>query len=608
MSFGAANAVSLTFDYNIIDGGSFTAISVYTVVAGGTPTIIGNINTASTGAASIDITTDVVNQSDVDFIFSFGTDNGDIIDITNIQISYLPPLDASNITLNTNPSDVIVTFPTQNIVDIATTGVPINDTVQVESDVIDFTDISNPVVEIEYEIDDYRGTSESILEIRSDDGTILAAIPFQSGSGTNTFTLNLSSYTNISSTLTIGLQVNGIGGGFSATYGIDVILTEENADLIVKGSNPRKRSDGQNVGKCILLEQDIKFNIKLEITEECLATNIYANASANNQQLATLSSIYNSNNELIWWLYSPANFTDVNEDEDNPDWYHQVGATVEACACTLSPVDPPSDLETLEASSIIYEEAEPIDTIEIGVGNVEGCAFKTCEAGVYRLEILAIDGNFCENVNEIFDYTFWVGCCDEEVVVGESVIYSDLTTSITQHEMIVANVSVEIGDSDAIENKTILAGEYIEMLGGDLVPDLVAPADNINYVLLSLRDCGEEERLAEETDEPPIEEASLEETETSAKTKTQNDNNLRFYPNPTNHIAHITYHLDTDTKAGLCIYDMMGHEVDRLHYYEPKTKGTYNIQYDTSKLKAGIYYCTLESANFVKSIKIVKLE
>ena len=83
---------------------------------------------------------------------------------------------------------------------------------------------------------------------------------------------------------------------------------------------------------------------------------------------------------------------------------------------------------------------------------------------------------------------------------------------------------------------------------------------------------------------------------------------MRFYPNPTNHIAHITYHLDTDTKAGLCIYDMMGHEVDRLHYYEPKTKGTYNIQYDTSKLKAGIYYCTLESANFVKSIKIVKLE
>jgi len=69
----------------------------------------------------------------------------------------------------------------------------------------------------------------------------------------------------------------------------------------------------------------------------------------------------------------------------------------------------------------------------------------------------------------------------------------------------------------------------------------------------------------------------------------------------------INYQLPMNSYVTLKVYDALGREVATL-VNEIKEAGTYNVQFDGTKLSSGIYFYTLKAGNFATTKKLLLMK
>ncbi|MBK7500732.1 MAG: T9SS type A sorting domain-containing protein [Ignavibacteriales bacterium] len=79
------------------------------------------------------------------------------------------------------------------------------------------------------------------------------------------------------------------------------------------------------------------------------------------------------------------------------------------------------------------------------------------------------------------------------------------------------------------------------------------------------------------------------------------------YPNPFNPSTKITYNIPQRSNVSLRIYDVLGKEIATL-VNEQKEAGTYNIQFDASKLSSGVYIYSIQAGDFLESRKMILMK
>ena len=79
------------------------------------------------------------------------------------------------------------------------------------------------------------------------------------------------------------------------------------------------------------------------------------------------------------------------------------------------------------------------------------------------------------------------------------------------------------------------------------------------------------------------------------------------YPNPFNPTTEINYQLPKAGFVSLIIYDILGREVTTL-VNEFKTEGSYDITFNASGFRSGIYICRLKVNDYVSSKKMILLK
>lgn len=84
---------------------------------------------------------------------------------------------------------------------------------------------------------------------------------------------------------------------------------------------------------------------------------------------------------------------------------------------------------------------------------------------------------------------------------------------------------------------------------------------------------------------------------------------LASYPNPFGKATRIQYSIPVDARVNIKLYDIMGKEVGIIFNGE-RSSGTYNVEYNTAKLSAGVYYArmiaTAKGQEFVQTQKLIK--
>ncbi len=78
------------------------------------------------------------------------------------------------------------------------------------------------------------------------------------------------------------------------------------------------------------------------------------------------------------------------------------------------------------------------------------------------------------------------------------------------------------------------------------------------------------------------------------------------YPNPFNPSTIIRYAVDSQQFVVLKVYDVLGNEVEKL-VSEEKPAGTYEINFNASALKSGVYFYTLDAGSFIETKKMILL-
>ena len=76
------------------------------------------------------------------------------------------------------------------------------------------------------------------------------------------------------------------------------------------------------------------------------------------------------------------------------------------------------------------------------------------------------------------------------------------------------------------------------------------------------------------------------------------------YPNPFNPSTLIQYHIPKASRVKITLTNIIGQNIAVL-VDSYKQAGSYNIQWDALHFSSGIYFCIMQSDNFVKSIKLV---
>ena len=79
------------------------------------------------------------------------------------------------------------------------------------------------------------------------------------------------------------------------------------------------------------------------------------------------------------------------------------------------------------------------------------------------------------------------------------------------------------------------------------------------------------------------------------------------YPNPFNPRTTIKYSIPQKSVVTITVYDILGKEVSKL-VNEEKLSGTYEVQFDGSKLSSGVYFYRLHAGSFLKTKKLVLLK
>jgi arabinogalactan endo-1,4-beta-galactosidase len=89
--------------------------------------------------------------------------------------------------------------------------------------------------------------------------------------------------------------------------------------------------------------------------------------------------------------------------------------------------------------------------------------------------------------------------------------------------------------------------------------------------------------------------------------KNINNYDLKIYPNPFNPNTNIQYVIPSSSKTLIVIYDILGKEVARL-VDSFKMAGNYNITWSAQNVPSGVYFCRMQSGNFVDTKKIILLK
>lgn len=76
------------------------------------------------------------------------------------------------------------------------------------------------------------------------------------------------------------------------------------------------------------------------------------------------------------------------------------------------------------------------------------------------------------------------------------------------------------------------------------------------------------------------------------------------YPNPFNPVTKIKYSIPETAIVKLIVYDILGNQIAVLRN-EVKQSGTYEVNFDGTRLPSGVYICNLTAGRFSKSIKIL---
>ena len=79
------------------------------------------------------------------------------------------------------------------------------------------------------------------------------------------------------------------------------------------------------------------------------------------------------------------------------------------------------------------------------------------------------------------------------------------------------------------------------------------------------------------------------------------------YPNPFNPSTVIRYNLPEESNVSLKVFDVLGNEIETL-INKPQTAGSYEINFNASKLSNGIYFYQLTSNGFSKTLKMIVLK
>ena len=80
------------------------------------------------------------------------------------------------------------------------------------------------------------------------------------------------------------------------------------------------------------------------------------------------------------------------------------------------------------------------------------------------------------------------------------------------------------------------------------------------------------------------------------------------YPNPTQNSTTLTYKIIEATSVSLQVFNSMGSLIAELVNNQMVVPGTYKTQYNTTKLKAGIYYCVLNTGEKVSTKKLMVIK
>jgi len=83
------------------------------------------------------------------------------------------------------------------------------------------------------------------------------------------------------------------------------------------------------------------------------------------------------------------------------------------------------------------------------------------------------------------------------------------------------------------------------------------------------------------------------------------------YPNPFNPTTIIKYEIPDQVRndrslVTLKVYDVLGNEIATL-VNEEKEPGTYEVEFDASKLPSGIYFYRLNAGSFIETKKMILL-
>jgi len=79
------------------------------------------------------------------------------------------------------------------------------------------------------------------------------------------------------------------------------------------------------------------------------------------------------------------------------------------------------------------------------------------------------------------------------------------------------------------------------------------------------------------------------------------------YPNPFNPSTTINYSLPEQQSVKIAIYNSLGQEVKILEN-STKKAGNYKIRFNPKALSSGIYYCTIKTKEYSKTIKLLFLK
>ncbi|MCZ7612830.1 MAG: T9SS type A sorting domain-containing protein [Ignavibacteriaceae bacterium] len=79
------------------------------------------------------------------------------------------------------------------------------------------------------------------------------------------------------------------------------------------------------------------------------------------------------------------------------------------------------------------------------------------------------------------------------------------------------------------------------------------------------------------------------------------------FPNPFNPSTKFIYEIPSQSQVQIKVFDILGREVGLLVNMEQQ-KGLYEITFNASDLPSGIYFCRMQSGNFISIKKIILLK